>query len=137
MSFKRFLLIFVLAAGLLAGCKAAGNDGAAQITGRDWSLVSMHGKEALAGTKVTLKLENEHAGGSAGCNSYGGQYTLQGTKLSFQDTAQTLMACMDPAGVMDQEAAFTQALTQVTSFQVTSGRLELMNAAGETLLVFE
>lgn len=110
-------------------------DGA--IEGPEWKLVEINGAAPLDGPQVTLKLENKQAGGKASCNSYGGQYTLQGKKVAFQEVFQTEMACMDPAGVMDQESAYMQALLDTASFEMVGERLELKDANGETTLVFE
>ena len=140
---KHFLITLLLLSVLLASCAQAGQPGssgadkAAQVINREWSLTSLNGQAPLDGSKVTLKLENGQAGGSAGCNSYGGQYTLQGSQLTFRDLFQTEMACMEPAGVMEQETAFLQTLSQAASFQVSGDQLELKNAAGETILIFQ
>jgi hypothetical protein len=44
---------------------------------------------------------------------------------------------MEPEGVMDQEQAFLAALASVTGYRLAGERLELLDGAGETVLVFE
>ncbi len=136
MKYKRLWLLAVIITALLAGCAAGSDSSAAQITGREWTLVQINGSAAITSAKVTLTLEDGQASGSSGCNSYGGQYTVSGDKLSFKQTVQTMMACVDN-DIMAQESAYGKALAQVTSYQVSNGQLELKNSAGEVVLVFQ
>jgi heat shock protein HslJ len=129
-----YALILVLVILLAVGC-APGPATPAGLTGVEWKLSELNGKAPLAGSHVTLKLENGKAGGSAGCNSYGGSYTLHGATIAFQEVFSTMMACADSA-MMDQETAYLQALNQAASLQVSGGRLEIKNQAGETVLAF-
>lgn len=124
---------------LLVACSSLGSGlagGGPALAGSEWALVSLRGQPPLAGTTISLKFEADQAGGSSGCNSYGGSYTARGGRLTFTDIAATLMACLDPAGVMDQEAAYLQALSQAAGYRVTDNQLEIQDAAGETVLVF-
>lgn len=134
MMLKRFLFLLIVAAGLLAGCAAGG--GGADIVGREWSLASINGQTPVAGSKVTLSLADGQVSGNTGCNGYGGQVSLKGESISFGDLFHTEMACMEP-GIMEQESAFLQTLSQVAGYQVAGERLELKNAGGEVVLVFE
>ena len=124
---------------LLAACSGLGAGspgGGPALAGSEWALVSLRGQPPLAGTTITLKFESDKAGGSAGCNSYGGPYTARGGRLTLTDVAATMMACLDPAGVMEQEAAYLQALSQAAGYRATDAQLEIQDAAGETALVF-
>lgn len=121
-------------AGVLAACSSLG--GGLALAGSEWTLVSLQGQPPLAGTTITLKFEPDTAGGASGCNSYGGPYMARGARLTFTDVAATAMACLDPAGVMEQEAAYLQALSQAAGYRATDDRLEIQDAAGETILVF-
>jgi heat shock protein HslJ len=127
-----------MAALLLAGCgqNDGGEKSGGDVAGYEWKLTEINGISPIAGRDVTLKLEDGQAGGSSGCNSYGGAVTLDGTKISFKDLFQTEMACMDPVGIMEQESVYLQTLSQTASYQTAGARLELKNAAGETTLVF-
>lgn len=139
MSIRWMVFPILLAALLLAACgqnPGAGNPTGGDIAGYEWKLTELNGSAPIAGRDITLKLENDQAGGSSGCNSYGGQVTLDGSKVSFKDVSMTEMACMDPAGIMDQETAYLQTLSQAASYQTAGTKLEIKNAAGETILVF-
>ena len=56
------------------------------------------------GVVVTLLLEDGGIGGSGGCNSYFGSYTLDGDAVTFSEIGSTLMVCDSPAG--DVETAY-------------------------------
>jgi len=135
---QKWIVICIFLAALLAAC--AQNEGAGKsggdMAGHEWTLTEINGSPAITGRPVTLKIEDGQAGGSSGCNSYGGEAALAGTKISITNLVSTEMACMDPAGIMDQEAAYLQTLSQVASFTTAGTRLEFKNAAGETTLVF-
>ena len=137
--FAGFALLVILMM-LLAACagQTGGQAGTVpSLEGSEWVLTSLNGNEPIAGSTVTLKFEKDQLGGSGGCNSYGGKYTVGSDgKLSVSEVVQTEMACMDPAGVMEQESQFGQTLTQAASFQMNGDNLEIKNAAGEIILVF-
>ena len=89
----------------------------AELTERYWKLTELDGKPALTpkhGREAHLRLRAEggEAGGSTGCNSFGGQYERQGDRIRFSRMVSTLMACDDPA-INAQEAGFLRMLEQV------------------------
>ncbi|SCC62560.1 Heat shock protein HslJ [Chitinophaga costaii] len=104
--------------------------------GTDWKLVSLQG-EAIdtAGLRKRPGLRFDKAehrvSGNGGCNSIGGSFTVTGDKLHFSPMISTKMAC--PA--MDVENKFLQALAQVTRFDVSEGRLELLNEQGSLAIL--
>ncbi len=111
------------------------------LVGTDWVLDSYAtGGDAIssviAGATVTVTFGPDgNVGGNAGCNHYGGEYTLNGTTLSVSTLFSTLMYCETP-GVMRQEAAFMTHLANATSFRVEGDRLTLTDAAGTDVLFF-
>lgn len=111
------------------------------LEGNLWALVSYVNADGdvvnvLPGTQVTLELNEGQVGGSSGCNHYFGSYTLDGQNLTFSQTGSTMMACM-PEDRMEQEAAYLAALIQVASYRISGTQLDLLDAAGETVLAFE
>jgi heat shock protein HslJ len=127
------LIAALLIAPLLAGCTAAG-DPTAGLVGPTWTLVSLNGSPAITGATITATFADGQVGGSAGCNSYGGNYTLNGAKLSFGPIMSTMMACPQPAGVMDQEQAYLAALQSGGTFAIQGGQLTFTAANGSTLI---
>lgn len=103
----------------------------------EWALISLYGQPPLAGTHILLTFKDEQMVGFSGCNRYGGKYTVTAEgQLTFNEIAMTLMHCEDPAGVMDQEGTYLQALRDAAAYRLADDRLEVQNAAGETILIF-
>jgi hypothetical protein len=91
----------------------------------------------LAGTTITVGFnEDGQVAGSAGCNSYSGSYELNGAELTLGAISNTEMACVGPAGIMEQEVAFLSALRSVTRHQLEGNSLVLLNEQGYVLLTF-
>jgi heat shock protein HslJ len=81
---------------------------------------------------VTLILEGGSAGGSGGCNSYFGSYTIDGPALTVGELGSTRMAC---AGVASEvETAYFANLALVASWANTGGSLLLADADGNAIL---
>jgi heat shock protein HslJ len=75
--------------------------------------------------------------GLAGCNSYSGNYQVDGNQLTFGEIIATEMACQEPQGIMQQEQQYLRALFEdITSYQLTDDKLLMQNEAGETILEY-
>jgi heat shock protein HslJ len=129
------LVVMLLSACTGQGGNQQGNDNRANLEGREWRLVEINGQPALESVEATATFANGEVAGSTSCNSYGGEYRVNGDLITIGTLVQTEMACMGE-GIMEQEGAFTQAMMQAASFQATADRLEIRNGAGETTLVF-
>jgi heat shock protein HslJ len=90
--------------------------------------------DLLAETEITATLEDGTVSGSAGCNTYFAAYTLDGTQLTFETPAATEMACLDPAGVMEQEQRYLNSLGDVAAHRIYSGQLWLETGDGSALV---
>ena len=103
----------------------------------EWVLTSLNGSNLLEGSNITLNFAEGGAGGFAGCNAYGGEYTAadEGT-LTIGEMMITLMACQTPEGILEQERAYIEALRNAAAYWVMDDCLEIANAAGETTLAF-
>ena len=93
-----------------------------------------NGKQAVVspvtGSTLTAIFTADSVSGSAGCNTYSGTYTLDGTSLKIGPLATTMKACSDQA-VNDQEQQFLAALQASTTFDHTGNVLTLKAAGGE------
>jgi heat shock protein HslJ len=116
---------------LLSACSLSAPAGD-PLDGTSWQLSALGDRSPVEGTTVTLGFEDGRATGSAGCNSYGGAYEVDGEKIVFREVASTLMLCTNP-GVMEQEAEFLGSLNEVNRFELASGRLQLYRSDGEAL----
>ena len=127
---KQYLLplaILIIAITVLAGCGSKD-----LLADTQWLLVDLGDRLPLAEVDVTLSFADGKVGGSAGCNNYGGEYTLKGEEISFGPMASTLMACMEE-GVMAQESLYLQRLAQVETYSLESGMLVLYLADGSLM----
>jgi heat shock protein HslJ len=88
----------------------------------------------IAGSELTLTFDGaaQMVSGRSGCNSYGGNYTVEGDKITFDEITSTLMAC-ESQPLMDQEARFQQALRAVERYRIEGDRLELTYAGTKVL----
>jgi heat shock protein HslJ len=121
----------------MSGCSQGGEQ-APPLAGTEWKLVELNGREPLQGTEVTLIFDEKRGGGNSSCNSYGGEYQSgPDGKLEFGEIEQTLMFCMEPEGVMDQETEYSNLLLQAANYRITNERLEIQDGGGNTILKYE
>jgi heat shock protein HslJ len=107
------------------------------LRGVTWRLVSINGREAQAGIRVTAVFSDDNrVAGSAGCNRYFGGAAVSGAKLEVGLLGSTLMHCGD-SGVMSQEQEYLAALGKATAYSVAGTELRLGPAAGPVTLVFK
>lgn len=108
----------------------------ASLTGVTWQATNYNnGKQAvvnvLADTQITALFgEDGSLAGSAGCNNYRATYTVQGNQITISAGAMTRKLCNSPAGVMEQETAYGQALTTAATYTIQGNILELRTADG-------
>jgi heat shock protein HslJ len=108
------------------------------LEGPIWQLttyVDQSGALAPAEAEATIRFQDGQAGGSTGCNRFFASYTIDGNQLTFSQAGSTMMACPEPA--MSQEQAFLTNIGLVASYEIVGPQLQLFDAAGEALLIFE
>jgi len=113
----------------------------ASLTGTEWQLHTfVEGETAdaaasslIADSMVTIMFnEDGSVGGHGGCNSYGGQYQVDGESLTISDLVSTLMAC-EAEGVTEQETMYLNALETAESYSIEGDQLTI-NYPGGTLI---
>ena len=89
----------------------------------------------IEGTEITATFNTSEgqAGGSAGCNIYGGRYQITGSTLSISEIYFTEMACLSPEGVMQQEQEFLSIFANAQSFQADDTTLTILCSGGQQL----
>ena len=102
------------------------------LNGSAWTLTSFDNMPPLKGTKLTVEFAEGKIGGSSGCNSYGGLYKVNGEKISTGPIAVTMMACVDP-GVMEQEQIFLEYLQEAQTYIRSEGQLQIFRSDGKAL----
>lgn len=124
------LALTLLFAILLSACAPAA---APDLNGTEWQLTELNGKSLPVYIRITLSFQDGQAGGSAPCNGYGAGYVQDGSNLALEPAMTTLMYC---EGVMDYEAEYLQAFSNVKSFRLENEVLSLLDESGAVLLVF-
>lgn len=128
------VLVSILALAALASGAAVSAQAQDDLRGTAWQLVSLGGTDVIEGTTITLSFDNEgRVSGSAGCNSYGATYTAAEGVLSVEMPFSTLMACMEP-GVMEQEQAYLAALEAAARYTIADHQLVITGAEGVQLV---
>ena len=126
------LIILLTLAIVLTACASSGSS--SDLDGTSWKLVTYRKNAPIPGTNPTLAFKDGQVSGNASCNSFGGSYTVNGENISFGEMMWTAMACMDPAGIMEQETDYMQMLGQVESYEIPNGQLVLHFDAHETMV---
>lgn len=104
------------------------------LDGTSWMLETYAKSTPIPGSTITAAFEQGELSGSAGCNTYRGAYAVHGERIEITDVAWTLMACLEPAGVMEQEQRVMEFLVGVERFRIERGKLVLQRADQETLV---
>jgi heat shock protein HslJ len=82
--------------------------------------------------RPTIAFAEGRVSGSAGCNTYSGSYSVDGSSLELGTLAATSMACVGDAAVI--EVAYMGPLAKVDSFSVRGDTLTL--SGGGSSLVY-
>lgn len=104
----------------------------------EWLVVGYRVADALmsplASKAPTVRFDaSGTVSGTAGCNRYTGQYTLDGEELAVSPLASTRMMCAED--VMEQEMAYLAALPWVAGANVIEGELVLTDLDGAPVVV--
>ncbi|MEZ4682640.1 MAG: META domain-containing protein [Caldilineaceae bacterium] len=110
------------------------------MAGTSWQLTALGttGAETpvVVDSTVTLQFDADgQAGGNTGCNSFGGNYTVNGDSLTFSKIISTLVACAD-ADVMNQEQQYLDALNGAERYAVDGDELTIWYDNGNSMLTF-
>jgi heat shock protein HslJ len=126
------------AALLLSGCASSGvgsESTAPSALAGDWTLVSGSdgdGDFELAGTTITLTVDDDAVSGRAPCNGYRGTAAADGATVSFSELSTTRAACRVQS-LMDLERRYIDALGAATAVRVDGAALELGDGSGPVL----
>ena len=122
---------------LYTGINTAPTASSGHLNETEWVLTSLNSGSHVEESRITLTFAEGMVTGFAGCNRYGGEYTMadDGT-LTIPEIANNEQLCLMPKGVMPQETAYIEALLDAAAYRVMDDRLEIDDATGETILVF-
>lgn len=115
----------------------ASNASSGRLNETEWVLTSLNGNSLVENSTITLAFTCENdISGCIGCNNYGGRYTINGNDFNIFVQGRTDFDCDVPESIMQQEATYLKLLASAAAYLVMDDRLEIDNAAGETILVF-
>ncbi|MBI1281613.1 MAG: META domain-containing protein [Anaerolineaceae bacterium] len=110
-----------------------GNATLGGLAGVNWVLSSFGPVAApvavIPGSIITATFTSSGVAGSAGCNSYNGNFTYDNGILTFTPFITTKMACAD-SNMMTQETTYLAALQSATGYQIVNGQLQIMYPDG-------
>ena len=102
----------------------------------EWRLQSLEYearvKQTPPGLFITALFENGKISGNGGCNNFGGNYTLNGDKLTISALFSTKMFCDKSA---QWEPVYFELLQKATSYRIKNQRLEIMAPSGRLVFV--
>jgi heat shock protein HslJ len=112
------------------------------LTGGRWILASYSTpaggyQTPLPGSQITARFGADGSlSGSAGCNNYNSGFTAYDRTLRINAVSASQALCDSPPGVMEQESTFISLMRQARSFAISAGQLEVFDAGGSRILVF-
>lgn len=130
-----FRLVLVAAGAIALGaCAAAPPPPIADLTGTDWRVVMVNGRETPALGDYTMRFGEGGAFGTRlGCNLMGGEYRIAGSMLTVTNLASTLMGCPEPAASFENQGAAVLGRPMQIAFS-SNERMYLSNQAGSIAL---
>lgn len=109
-----------------------------ELIGTRWELQSMNGHKPLIDTLITLEISSKRFSGSAGCNAYWVDYSVEGKNhYSITFAAWEIEACAEPEGILEQEETYRNLLNSSTSYHRNGDELSLLDQQGIVLLRYQ
>ncbi|MCD4672911.1 MAG: META domain-containing protein [Anaerolineaceae bacterium] len=130
---KRTLIWIMILGLILASCSTLSPAGTDELENTKWNLVFIRKSVPIADRTITIEFEDGKVHGSSGCNTYFGEYTIDGNNISCGQLAATAMACLDPEGIMEQEQEYLTFLSEVDTYSIEGEQLILKEAHQDQL----
>lgn len=115
----------------------------APLLGTEWHLTrySTSGSAVaapIADTGIDLIFEDDGTlSGSAGCNAYSAPYRVNETGLTVDRGIATKTSASEPAGIMEQEAAYLALLRAAAGYRIVGDALVIIDGDGTAILFYE
>ena len=136
---KYGVLLIVLTAALILAFTGCSGSSTNKLEDTKWVLDSYGDRDNLQNVigdteiTATFNSEDNQVTGSAGCNSYFGDYEID-DGLSVGMLGNTEMWCGEPEGRMDQETAYLKILQAAESYEVEGSTLTI--DCGDDVLIY-
>ncbi|MDD3004543.1 META domain-containing protein [Flavobacterium sp.] len=137
---KLKLAVVALFTLLMTSCKPTEIKNTNDITGKQWQLKTLNGKEITykedeQTVYFILTAKENNINGFSGCNRFFGSYTLEeGNRIRFSKLGSTMMACLDE---YFNEREFLDIFDKADNFTLVDGVLSLNVGRRAPLAVFE
>lgn len=98
------------------------SSGAEDLVAGLWQVTEIDGEAPVADTSPELRFlaDESRLAATAGCNRFGGQYSIDGQSIDFGPLMSTLMACPNEA-VSELERQMVDALGRIDRFEIGPG----------------
>ncbi|WP_157123815.1 META domain-containing protein [Allosphingosinicella indica] len=96
----------------------------ANLDGTNWSMTAIGGESVPAGDRYFLRFRDGRIEGKAGCNGFGGGYSVDGGTLQPGPIIATRMACAEPAMTHERK-----------TLEILGGPAQIAYRGGDTLLI--
>lgn len=139
-----YLFALIVMVGLIVGCGSGDSESEAvsgdsdqqDLAGTSWSLSLLRGDGLLLLSIVIAEFDQDGSvSGIAGCNGYTASYDTEGDQISITNVVTTSSTCRDR--LMSQETSYLETLETVVSYQVLGTTLEMRDAEGRAMLVYD
>ena len=133
------ILLMVVSAAMILTFTGCSSSSVSELEDTEWVLDSYGDRDNLQNviedTEVTATFNSEdnQVTGSAGCNSYFGDYEIN-DGISIGMLGHTEMWCGEPEGRMDQETEYLKILQAAESYEVEGSTLTI--DCGEDVLIY-
>lgn len=137
------IVVIIASAGVLlaSGCAATSastsNSAPSQpapvtLAGTSWTIATIDGRPVETARPTEVRFTKDRIEGSAGCNSFGGAYTLEDGTLTVTQVISTKMACIGPG--MEVESKFFRIIAGASLMPQGKDALKLSATSGEAIL---
>jgi heat shock protein HslJ len=114
-----------------------------ELSGTSWIVISYNnGNQAVVTVIVetegmlTAEFSDDTMSGSGGCNTYNAGYSIDGDAIDIGPITFTERGCVEPEGIMEQEAAYLAALETAATYTVLGDSMEMRTEDGELVANF-
>ncbi|HEX5590744.1 MAG TPA: META domain-containing protein [Candidatus Limnocylindrales bacterium] len=137
---SRLLVVAVLGLVAILALGGCGDRGASpgpsttpsalDLQGTTWRGIRIRDAAPVVGAEPTITFDGTQAGGTTGCNTYGGTFTVgPDGAFTIASMIMTEMACDGPRG--NQEAAVIEILSAADRIELLDGELRISGPSGE------
>ncbi|MGN6819737.1 MAG: META domain-containing protein [Sphingomonas sp.] len=117
------LATLALAALSLATCAQQ-----SRLDDTQWTIAAVNGEPVRTALPVEIRFDRGRVTGTAGCNSFGGSYRVDGDRLNTSRIISTKMACAGPG--MEVEHTLFAIIANPARIRLDGRTLTLANAQG-------